>query len=56
MIGARAFRKYRSIPPALQLRMISEHPCWRVVELDTDHAPYLSRTVELAAALNELAA
>jgi hypothetical protein len=27
-----------------------------VVELDTDHAPYLSATVPLAAALNELAA
>jgi len=45
-----------SIPPALQRRMIAEHPCWRVVELDTDHAPYLSATAELAAALNELAA
>ena len=45
-----------SVPPALQRRMIEEHPCWRVVQLDTDHAPYLSKTVELAAALNELAA
>ena len=35
--------------------MISEHPCWRVVELDTDHAPYLSTTAELAAVLLELA-
>ena len=45
-----------SIPPELQLRMISEHPCWRVVDLDTDHAPYVSATLELAAVLNELAA
>jgi len=44
-----------SIPPPLQLRMISEHPCWRVVDLDTDHAPYLSKTAELAAVLSELA-
>ena len=32
-----------SIPPALQRRMIAEHPCGRVIELDTDHAPYLLR-------------
>jgi hypothetical protein len=35
--------------------MIREHPCRRVIELDTDHAPYLSATGELAAALVELA-
>ena len=45
----------RSIPPALQRRMIREHPCERVIELDADHAPYLSATDELAAALLELA-
>ena len=28
-----------SIPPALQRRMIEEHPCRKVVELDADHAP-----------------
>jgi pimeloyl-ACP methyl ester carboxylesterase len=44
-----------SIPPALQRRMISEHPCRRVVELDTDHAPYLSATDELVAALLDFA-
>jgi pimeloyl-ACP methyl ester carboxylesterase len=44
-----------SIPPALQLRMIREHPCANVVELDADHAPYLSATDELVAALHELA-
>jgi pimeloyl-ACP methyl ester carboxylesterase len=45
----------QSIPPALQRRMIREHPCRKVIELDADHAPYLSATVEVAAALDELA-
>jgi pimeloyl-ACP methyl ester carboxylesterase len=45
-----------SIPVALQRRMIAEHPCERVVELDADHAPQLSATSELVAALDELAA
>jgi pimeloyl-ACP methyl ester carboxylesterase len=44
-----------SIPPALQRRMIAEHPCRRVIELDADHAPQLSATDELVAALDELA-
>jgi pimeloyl-ACP methyl ester carboxylesterase len=44
-----------SIPVALQRRMIAEHPCAQVVELDTDHAPQLSATDELVAALAELA-
>jgi pimeloyl-ACP methyl ester carboxylesterase len=48
-------RNDRSIPPALQRRMIREHPCQRVIELDSDHAPYLSATDELVAALDELA-
>jgi pimeloyl-ACP methyl ester carboxylesterase len=41
----------RSIPPPLQRRMIADHPCRRVVELDTDHAPYLSATDELVETL-----
>lgn len=45
-----------SIPPALQRRMIAEHPCERVIELDADHCPQLSATDELVAALNDLAA
>jgi pimeloyl-ACP methyl ester carboxylesterase len=49
-------RRDRSIPPALQQRMIREHPCERVIELDSDHAPYYSATDELVAALLELAA
>ena len=45
----------RSIPPALQRRMIREHPCERVIEIDTDHAPFLSATDELVAALTAAA-
>jgi len=45
----------QSIPPALQRRMIAEHPCRRVIELDADHAPQLSATHELVGALLELA-
>jgi pimeloyl-ACP methyl ester carboxylesterase len=49
-------RQDHAIPPALQRRMIAEHPCRRVIELDTDHAPQLSATNELVAALIDLAA
>ena len=45
-----------SIPPALQRRMIEEHPCRKVVELDADHAPAYSATADLVAALSEFAA
>ena len=45
----------RSLVPALQRRMIREHPCERVIELDADHAPYLSATDGLVAALLQLA-
>jgi pimeloyl-ACP methyl ester carboxylesterase len=45
----------RRIFPALQRRMIREHPCRHVIELDADHAPFLSATDELVAALDELA-
>ena len=48
-------RHDNSIPPALQRRMIREHPCASVVELDADHAPFLSATEELVAALAALA-
>jgi pimeloyl-ACP methyl ester carboxylesterase len=44
----------RSVPPALQRRMIRDHPCRRVVELEADHAPFLSATAELVAALLDL--
>jgi pimeloyl-ACP methyl ester carboxylesterase len=45
----------RALPPALQRRMIREHPCERVIELDADHAPFLSATDDLVAALLDLA-
>ena len=45
----------RALPPVLQRRMIREHPCRRVIELDADHAPFFSATDELVAALLELA-
>jgi pimeloyl-ACP methyl ester carboxylesterase len=45
----------RAIPPALQRLMVREAGIEDVVELDTDHAPYLSRTAELAAALDRFA-
>ena len=44
-----------SIPLLLQRRMVSEHPCRAVVELDADHAPQLSATAELVAALDRFA-
>lgn len=44
-----------SIPPILQQRMMREHPCRAVVELDADHAPQLSATVELVTALDTFA-
>jgi pimeloyl-ACP methyl ester carboxylesterase len=46
----------RAMAPALQRRMIRDHPCERVFELDADHAPYLSATDELVSALVEIAA
>jgi pimeloyl-ACP methyl ester carboxylesterase len=45
----------RSMVPPLQRRMIGEHPCERVIEIDADHAPFLSATDALVAALLELA-
>jgi len=46
----------RAIPPPLQRRMFEAAGCDPVIELDTDHAPQLSRTAELAEALDRLAA
>ena len=46
----------RSIPPALQRRMLGAAGITDVTEIATDHAPYLSAPEELAAALNERAA
>jgi pimeloyl-ACP methyl ester carboxylesterase len=44
-----------AIPPALQRRMFIAAGCDPVIELDTDHAPWLSRTDELVAALDTIA-
>ena len=45
-----------AIKPALQRRMLETAGCRDVVEIDTDHSPFLSRTRELADALDRLAA
>ncbi|HEX3803346.1 MAG TPA: alpha/beta fold hydrolase [Solirubrobacteraceae bacterium] len=45
----------RSIPPAMQRFMFERAGCDPVIELDTDHAPYLSRAAELVSALDLLA-
>jgi pimeloyl-ACP methyl ester carboxylesterase len=45
----------RAIPTALQRRLVADNPDLDVVELDADHSPFLSRTGELAAALDRLA-
>jgi pimeloyl-ACP methyl ester carboxylesterase len=44
-----------AIPPALQRRMFTAARCDPVIELDTDHAPWLSRTDELVAAIDTIA-
>jgi pimeloyl-ACP methyl ester carboxylesterase len=45
----------QAIPPALQRRMLEAAGCTDVVELDTDHAPHLSMTAELAEILDRRA-
>jgi pimeloyl-ACP methyl ester carboxylesterase len=45
----------QSIPPELQRRMIAEHPCRKVFELEADHAPFFSAVDELVDSLLELA-
>jgi pimeloyl-ACP methyl ester carboxylesterase len=45
----------RAIPPAMQRRMLDEGRCDPVIEIDTDHSPWVSRTDELVAALDRLA-
>jgi pimeloyl-ACP methyl ester carboxylesterase len=44
-----------AIPPALQKRMLAAAGCDPVVELDTDHAPMVSRTKELVGILDRIA-
>jgi pimeloyl-ACP methyl ester carboxylesterase len=48
-------KRDRAIPPPLQRRMLAAAGCTDVVELDTDHAPHLSMTAELADVLQERA-
>jgi pimeloyl-ACP methyl ester carboxylesterase len=48
-------RRDHSIPPALQRRMIATQGVEQVVELDADHAPYLSATGELVTTLDRFA-
>jgi hypothetical protein len=45
----------RAIPAALQLRMLRESPCVEVVEIATDHAPFLSAPRETLAAFDRFA-
>jgi pimeloyl-ACP methyl ester carboxylesterase len=45
----------RAIPPAMQRRMFQDGGCDPVIELDTDHSPWISRTDELVAALHRVA-
>jgi pimeloyl-ACP methyl ester carboxylesterase len=45
----------RAIKPALQHRMYTAASCDPVIEIDTDHSPWLSRTDELVAALDRIA-
>jgi pimeloyl-ACP methyl ester carboxylesterase len=45
----------RAIPPAMQQRMYRAAGCDPVIEIDTDHSPWLSRTDELVAALDRIA-
>jgi pimeloyl-ACP methyl ester carboxylesterase len=44
----------RSIPPALQRRMVAENGIEDVIEIDTDHSPMISRPAELAEAVDQL--
>jgi pimeloyl-ACP methyl ester carboxylesterase len=59
--GARPPRAYvvatkdRALPTALQRRLVGDNPGMDVVEIESDHSPFLSRTAELAAALTTLA-
>jgi pimeloyl-ACP methyl ester carboxylesterase len=46
----------RAIPPPMQRRMFLDGGCDPVIELDTDHSPWISRTDELVAALDRVAA
>lgn len=44
----------RAVHPGLQKRMYTALPCTRVLSIDTDHSPFLSRPDELVAHLHSL--
>jgi pimeloyl-ACP methyl ester carboxylesterase len=44
-----------AIPPALQRRMLRENPCEEVVEIATDHSPFLSASQQTLDAFNRFA-
>jgi hypothetical protein len=46
----------RAIAPPMQRRMFEAAGCDPVIEIETDHAPWISRTDELVAALDALSA
>lgn len=46
----------QAIPPAMQWRMIQDRPCDPVIEIATDHWPWVSRTAEFNQALNQIVA
>jgi pimeloyl-ACP methyl ester carboxylesterase len=46
----------RAIPPAMQRRMLTDAGCEPVIELDTDHSPWISRTEDLVQALDRIVA
>jgi pimeloyl-ACP methyl ester carboxylesterase len=48
-------RQDRAIKPALQRLMFARAGCDPVIEIDTDHAPWLTATDELVAALDRIA-
>ncbi len=45
----------RSIPPGMQRFMFTRADCEPVLEIESDHAPYLSHVAETVSALDELA-
>jgi pimeloyl-ACP methyl ester carboxylesterase len=45
----------RAIPPAMQRVMFEAGGCEPVIEIDTDHSPWISRTDELVDALHRVA-
>jgi pimeloyl-ACP methyl ester carboxylesterase len=45
----------RAIPTALQRRLVADNPDLDVVEIESDHSPFLSATADLAAALDRFA-